>query len=145
MRTMLLFVAVIISSAVFAQDIPASQVPQAVKNALKAKFPKTTGLDWEMKGELYEAEFDVNMVDHKALLDASGKFVIFKRDIRAAKLPQAVRNTIQSQYKDFRIDDAEKLEKEGIIYYQVELDGKPHDQKLVFTADGKIADSQQYW
>lgn len=145
MKTFMLVAAVFIYSAVLSQDIPASQVPSVIVNTLNAKFPKTTGLEWEKKGDLYEAEFDVNNVDHKALLDASGKLVMFKRDIRPADLPKIVRNTIRNQYKGYRIDDAEKLEKNGVIFYQVDLDGQPDDQKLVITKDGKVDSSQQYW
>jgi hypothetical protein len=69
---------------------------------------------------------------------------MYKRDICAADLPRAVKSTIRAQYPDFRIDDVEKLEKEGVVFYQVELDGEPHDRKIVVTADGKV-DNGEYW
>ena len=145
MRTMLLAIALFVCSNIIAQDIPASQVPAAVKNTLKAKFPKNSGLDWEKKGALYEADFDVNMIDHKALLDATGKLIAFKKDIRSSQLPAAVRNTIKTHYKGCRIDDAESVEKNGVVFYQVDLDGKPQDQKLVIRADGKVDPTEPYW
>ena len=145
MKMYLLFAAVLLSSTAIGQDIPSREVPSAVINTIKAKFPNTTRLEWEKKGDLFEAEFHVNNIDHKALLEPSGKLLVYKRDIRAADLPRAVKNTIRKQYANFRIDDVEKLEKEGAVFYQVELDGEPHDQKLVISADGKVDSSQQYW
>ena len=136
MKTFMLATTVFIYSSVLSQDIPQSQVPSVVVNTLKAKFPKTTGLEWERRGELYEAEFDVKNTDHKALLDASGKLIMFKYDIRSSDLPKIVRNTIRNQYEGYRIDGAEKLDNEGIVFYQVDLDGQPSDQKLVITNDG---------
>ena len=145
MKMYLLFAAVLLSSTAIGQDIPSREVPSAVINTIKAKFPNTTRLEWEKKGDLFEAEFHVNNIDHKALLEPSGKLLVYKRDIRAADLPRAVKNTIRKQYANFRIDDVEKLEREGAVFYQVELDGEPHDQKLVISADGKVDSSQQYW
>jgi hypothetical protein len=141
MRMIMLITALFMYAAIQAQDVPASQVPAAVKNTLKAKFPKTTGLDWEMKGDLYEADFDVNNIDHKALLDAAGKLVAVKYDIRTTALPAAIKTALKGK----KIDGVEKVEKNGTIFYQVELDSKPHDEHLVFSADGKIDTSQQYW
>lgn len=143
--TMTMLAALLVWGGGYSQDIPASQVPAAITKTFKAKFPKTTGLDWEKKGDLYEADFDVNMIDHKALYDASGKLVALKKDIRKADLPAAVKSAIDTRYKGFRIDDAERVERGGKVYYQVELDGRPNDEKLVFTADGQIAAGRQYW
>ena len=145
MKMYLLFAAVLLSSTAIGQDIPSREVPSAVINTIKAKFPNTTRLEWEKKGDLFEAEFHVNNIDHKALLEPSGKLLEYKRDIRAADLPRAVKNTSRKQYANFRIDDVEKLAKEGAVFYQVELDGEPHYQKLVISADGKVDSSQQYW
>src|SRR5690606_14144625 len=114
-------------------------------NAFKAKFPAATGLEWEKKGTRYEAEFHVNRIDHKAIFSETGQLEKYKHDIRAAELPEAVRNTINTNYKDYRIDDAERLEKDGVTFYQVELDGEPQDQKLIFTKDGKVDNSETYW
>lgn len=145
MKMMILFAVLFGCYTGYAQDVPASQVPAAVTKAFKAKFPKTTGLEWEKKGNNYEAEFDVNLVDHKALYNDAGKLLMFKKDIRTSTLPAAVKRTIETQYKGFRVDDADLLEKDGVTYYQVELDGRPQDQKLVFTKDGKVNTALQYW
>lgn len=145
MKTYMFVVALLICSTIMGQDISQSQVPSVVVNTFISKFPKTTGLEWERKGELYEAEFDVKNIDHKALLDLSGKLIMFKHDIRPSDLPKIVRNTIRNQYKGYRIDDVEKVDNDGIIFYQVDLDGQPNDQKLVITKDGKVESNQQYW
>ena len=89
MKMYLLFAAVLLSSTAIGQDIPSREVPSAVINTIKAKFPNTSRLEWEKKGDLFEAEFHVNNIDHKALLDPSGKLLVYKRDIRAADLPHA--------------------------------------------------------
>ncbi|WP_160718102.1 PepSY-like domain-containing protein [Chitinophaga solisilvae] len=145
MKMLTLFAAVLISLHVAGQDIPAAAVPAPVITTFHARFPTAAGLEWEQKMEGYEAEFRVNRLEHKALLDSTGKLLRYKRDVPASALPAAVKNTISNQYKGFRIDDAEQVEMNGKVWYQVELDGEPHDRKVVLSKDGKVDDTLIYW
>ncbi len=127
------------------QDIPANQVPSVVQNTFQSKFPNPTDVEWEKKDGFYEVEFDVNKIDHKAHIDPAGKMIMFKMEIRKDELPAAVATVVSQEYKDYDIDDADKLEKDGTTYYQVELDAKGKEDKLlVFTLDGKLAENINY-
>lgn len=127
------------------QQIPAGQVPSVVQNTVKTKFAHATDIDWEKKEDKFEAEFDINNTDHKALLDASGKLIMYKMDIAIQDLPPAVSGSINSQHAGYVIDDAEKLEKDGKVYYQVELDARGKKEKrLVYTTDGQPAADIQF-
>lgn len=95
-----------------AQDVDQKDVPQAVSSALTQKYANATDLDWEMDGANYEAEFDMDRVDHTVLLDPSGKILMSKRDIMEKDLPQTVRTAIGQNYKSMRLDDIELVEKE---------------------------------
>ncbi|GAB3823420.1 PepSY-like domain-containing protein [Pontibacter rugosus] len=128
-----------------AQDVDQKDVPQAVSSALTQQYANATDLDWEIDGANYEAEFDMNRVDHTVLIDPSGKILMSKRDIMQKDLPQAVQSTISQSYKSMRLDDMEQVEKDGQTYYQVELDQKGQDKKLVFSADGKEVTTPAYW
>ena len=44
-----------------------------------------------------------------------------------------------------KIDDAEKLTKDGETYYQVELEKFLRDEKKVYSADGELRDDVSYW
>lgn len=145
MKMYMLIVTVMLCTVLQAQDIPSSQVPPAVLSAFKAKFHDVSRVEWEKKGTLYEAAFDINRVDYKAVLNQTGKLEKYKHDIRASELPRPVSKTISTQYKDYRIDDVQLLERNGVTFYQVELDGEPHDQKVVFTKDGKVDSNEAYW
>jgi uncharacterized membrane protein YkoI len=147
MKTILFAIALAGSTALaaHAQDIDAKEVPAAVTSALTQKYATPTDLDWEMEGSNYEADFDVNRVDHTVLLDPSGKILMTKHDIQKKDLPQAVSSAISQKYKSMRLDDMELVEKDGKSYYQVELDAKGTDTKLVFSADGKEVTEPAYW
>ncbi|WP_299822360.1 PepSY-like domain-containing protein [uncultured Pontibacter sp.] len=131
--------------AVNAQDLAEKDVPQAVKTALAQKYANATDLDWEKSGSNYEADFDVNKVDHTVILDPSGKIVMAKRDIDKKDLPQTINNAIAQKYKGMRLDDIEVVERDGKSYYQVELDEKGNDRHLVFSSDGNEVTEPTYW
>lgn len=138
--------AAFITSSCNSQDISRDKVPSVVQNTFKAKYAAATDVEWEKQADVYEADFDLNNTEISVRIDASGKVQMQKQDISVHELPAAVRTAIQNQYKDHTIDDADKIEKNGVVYYQVELEGKGNkDVKLVYTADGREEKSINYW
>jgi hypothetical protein len=128
------------------QKINAGKVPSVVANALNARYNAASGTEWEKKEGHYEAEFTLNGKDLEVQVDNAGKILVEKTDILANELPAAVTATLQSSYKDYQVDDAEKLDRAGIVYYQVELEGRgKKDLKKVFTAAGAEEKSISYW
>jgi uncharacterized membrane protein YkoI len=127
------------------QDFRAKDVPSIVKNAFQAKFVKAVDVDWEKKGADYEVAFELNKADYKALLDEFGTLKMYKQELSAHKLPGEIRNAIRTKYKSYRIDEAELLKISGVSYYQIDLDGRLPDVKIVFAADGQEMETISYW
>ena len=127
------------------KDIDPSAVPNVVKDAFKVEFADATDVEWELKDNHYEAEFEVNDTDYHALLDTSGKIISHKQEIEESELPAEVLTAIQNDFSDYKVDDAEKLMKDGEIYYQVELEKFLSDQEKVFSETGEIRDDISYW
>jgi|RhiMethySRZTD1v2_1073278.scaffolds.fasta_scaffold2266675_2 uncharacterized membrane protein YkoI len=122
------------------QDIPNSKVPSVVLNTVKAKFGSANKIEWEKKSNLYEAEFKKDSIDYAVYIDPAGKLMMYKIDIKENELPPAVSLVIRTEYIGYKIDEAEKIEKDGTSWYQVELEGKgKKDLKLNFSANGKLA------
>lgn len=121
----------------FAQDIPQSEVPEAVIRSFNEKFPKASDVEWERKGELYEVDFDMGFfADHDAWFDASGKMTRHKEEIAKSDLPKAVTAAITSQFSEYRIDDVDKITENGKVSYKVELENGDSDRKVYFSEDG---------
>jgi hypothetical protein len=61
------------------RDIPASEVPTAVKRSFHHRFPDATRVQWEIEREdgmrVYEAEFTLNGVRYKAEFAPDGTFL----------------------------------------------------------------------
>lgn len=125
------------SFAVSAQEINASQVPDPVQQAFKAKFFKATDIEWKKEGDQYKISFDIGNDDHDAFYNASGKLVSHSYEILKSQLPASIRAAVKKEFPNHRIDDVDKIERDGAVTYKVDLDGRP-DMKSVFGADGKL-------
>ncbi|HEX6170351.1 MAG TPA: PepSY-like domain-containing protein [Chitinophagaceae bacterium] len=146
MKSVTLFVtATMFSFFSCSQDIPGSKVPSVVLNTVEAKFGTSPKIEWEKKNTLYEAEFKKDSTEYTVYIDSAGKLVMYKLDIKESELPAAVSTIISTEYIGYKVDDSEKVEKDGTTYYQVELEGKgKKDMELVFSADGRLATQMNY-
>ncbi|ARS37228.1 PepSY-like domain-containing protein [Pontibacter actiniarum] len=126
-------------------DVKPDDVPVAVKDTLVNTFPNAQNIEWDKKGEDYEADFDQDTVEYDALLNASGALLMHKYDIAEAALPEEVKASITQNYAGYRVDDAEVVDRAGALYYQVDLEKDNSEEKLVLSADGQAQTEIPYW
>lgn len=126
-------------------DIPASKVPSVVKNAFEQQYTNAVDVEWEKRKGNFEVDFEVTNVDYAAVYNQEGQLLMAKRDIPYSELPAAVANKIALDFPDHYIDDVDKIEIDGGVLYQVELEGSIRDRKLVYNADGQEDKSFSYW
>lgn len=129
-------------SAAAAQDMPQSQVPAVVQDAFQAKFKDIKGAKWGLKGELYKAEFEIDKRKHEVWVDKAGVITRHKEDFPKGQLPEVIKQKLEKDFKGYKIDDADKIETGGKIFYQVDLDGTQDNRKLLFTADGQLQENK---
>ncbi len=123
----------------FAQDISESQVPSLIVDNFKKEFPKATDVEWERKGDLYNVDFEIGLfTDYEAWFSASGTLIKYTVEIPTGDLPKAVTNSINNQYKGYRIDEAKKNIENGIETYEVEIEKENDERELVFSKNGKL-------
>ncbi len=126
----------------------AQDVPSAAKDAFKKQYPNAESVDWEKKDKdgktLYIAEYKIGKTEHHAVYDANGKLVKHKTEIAHSSLPGAIQTSLKNQYKDYKVDDAYKVVKDGKTFYMVKLDGK-EDKKVAFNADGTVIKEHTDW
>lgn len=126
------------STVAVAQDIRQSEVPSVVLNAFQSKFSNATDVEWEMKGDLYKVEFEIGKFDHDLWIDKNGKVVKHKEELSKSDLPAAINDKIKTEYKDYRVDDVYKIESDGKVTYEVDLDGNRGDREITFAPDGTV-------
>lgn len=116
------------------------EIPSVVINAVMTKYPDARDLDWEVKNGIYEAEFDLGKDDYEVWINAEGTILKIEHEINHTQVPAAILSKLKSDYKDFKPDDAKRIEIGKAVYYEIELDGTLGDQKVVYTASGEKQD-----
>jgi len=127
------------------KDIAESEVPSVVKNAFASKYADAKEVDWEMRDKDFEVDFEINNVDYALLINSSGEILMQKEEITKEDLPDAVTSGINANFSDLQLDEVEKIEKDGAVYYQVEFDSTFKDKEVVFAANGQEEKSFSYW
>jgi hypothetical protein len=139
MRGIMLLVAVLAFFGLSGQDLPLNRVPSEVISTFNAKFPSAAAPSWqEVRTNYFETKFELNHVRHTAVVDGTGLLVMFKHKIQTSDMPAAVKQMLDSLYKDYKIGEVEQLSSMGVILYQVELLGKSPQQKILLTGNGQI-------
>jgi hypothetical protein len=119
-----------------AGTIDQQEIPSVVINAVMTKYPDAKDLDWEVKNGVYEAEFDLGKDDYEVWVNAEGTILKVEQEITNAQIPAAVLTKVKSDFKDFKVDDAKRVEIGKAVYYEIELDGTLGDQTVVYSASG---------
>lgn len=132
--------ALLLANAAYAQKLPQAQVPSVIVNSFQKTFPKVMDVEWNKKGELYKVEFETGLQhkNHDAWYNSSGNLVKHTEELTSSELPAQVQTKINSDYKDYKLDDIEKITEGGKETYQVELKKRPEQWKIVFDTTGNI-------
>ncbi|MFC0426708.1 PepSY-like domain-containing protein [Chryseobacterium scophthalmum] len=128
-----------------AQDIRQSEVPSVILNHFQKSFPKAADIDWEIKGNYYEVEFETGFLgdDHKILYSRDGKLVRHEEEISKSNLPKTVLASIKRSFNGYRTDDIKKITEGGKVIYNVELKNYSQEWKVVFDAQGRILQQKE--
>lgn len=128
-----------------AQDIRQSEVPSVILNHFQKSFPKAADIDWEIKGNYYEVEFETGFLgdDHKILYSRDGKLVRHEEEISKSNLPKTVLASIKRSFNGYRTDDIKKITEDGKVIYNVELKNYSQEWKVVFDAQGRILQKKE--
>jgi len=136
MKKMALFAAAaLMSTAALAQKLNSAQVPQEVKTAFQKLYPAVSKVKWEKEKGNYEAEFEVNEIDHAVVLDAKGQVLETEEEITVNQLPSDVDAYVKSHYAGQSIKKADKItDSKGTVTYEAEI----KHMDLIFDAHGKF-------
>lgn len=123
-----------------ASAISQEEIPSVVINAVMTKYPDATDLDWEVKGGVYEAEFDLGKEDYEVWVNSRGTILKVAQEIKNTQVPGIILKKIRTDFKDFKLDDAKRIEIAQKVYFELELDGTFGDQRVVYSVTGEKQD-----
>lgn len=113
----------------FAQKISQGNVPAAVINAFQLKSPNATDANWKLEKGYYRVKYKVNSKDNKLNLDNNGNMLKHEQDLYDSEIPHVAMETIQSKVAFYDVNDADRVEENGKITYEInlEISAKDHD------------------
>lgn len=128
------------ANAVWAQDIPKTQVPSVIINSFQQAFPKATDIEWELYGDLYKAEFETGLfgTDHEVWYNKNGKLAKHKEEISKSDLPKKITAKISKDFSGYSIDDVKKITKGSNVVYTLELNSFTKEWKMAFDKEGNV-------
>ena len=134
-KVTLLFFTSAFTSVMFAQQIKESEVPEAVKSAMKKKYSNVKVTKWEKEDGYFEAGFTKDKVKNSVLLDAKGNIKESEFEIAVSNLPKWVAEYVKKNHPKATIIGAAKItDSKGVITYEAEIKGKD----LFFDENGKF-------
>ncbi|KQR91060.1 hypothetical protein ASG01_14315 [Chryseobacterium sp. Leaf180] len=131
-------------SQLSAQDIQSDNVPAAVRSSFQKMFPKASDAEWEMKGNLYEVDFETGALgdDHTAYFSKDGRLMKHEEEIANSNLPKTVSASISKSFAGYSVDDAKKITEGKKVTYRTELKNGTQEWKVAFDAQGRVLEKR---
>ena len=122
-----------------------TEVPSLVASTFQLQFPEAKELEWQLKNNLYEVEFEVSKIEYKALFNQKGKLIKYKYDENFKSLPKNLQKILLENFDLKDIDDIETIREGKEIYYQFEIEQTFTEIEKIFDKNGKLKINQPYW
>lgn len=127
------------TAAVSAQDLATNQIPANLNATFQKGYLNATDVEWEMDGANYKVEFELNNMENEIWYSKDGSILKQEKELHKTELPSAVSMTIQSKYSNYKIDEIEMTEENGVKTYEVELEKWfSKDKKMMIAENGDI-------
>jgi hypothetical protein len=133
------------------EKVPLDKVPQAVKDAVKKKFPKeemvsaSTEKD-EAGKQVYEIQLKTSKKQNiDVTVTPEGKIVLVEKEIDAKELPKAVAMAMFNKYPKATVKLAEELSKDDKItaYEMIIVTADKKTLEVEFAPDGKFVKEEE--
>ena len=115
------------------------RVPEKVLTAFHKDYPEIKDLHWEMELGSFEAEFEMDGIDHSVVFSREGNWELTERSIPGSEFPKWILDTLPIMFPDHRLTETSILEspsKKTRYLAEVQWEGEIFD--VLFNPDGTI-------
>lgn len=113
-------------------------IPEAVQNEFKQKYPEIVKLKWQNKGDNYIAIFRMEN-QMQAYFTAEGKWIKTITMLTEEDIPESISEVIYMDYSDYAVLEFIKIEDSKGTTFQVSMaDENDEKIKLKFTEEGSL-------
>ncbi|WMX16339.1 PepSY-like domain-containing protein [Aureispira sp. CCB-E] len=128
------------STTLLAQDISTNEVPSIIINEFNRSFPKAIDVEWELKGGVYNVDFELEKKkDIEVWYSSNGEQIRLEEEVTIQELPVSILNTLEKNYSLYKIDDIEKITENKKISYEIEIERGNYEQVLLFNSKGELS------
>ncbi|WP_288207708.1 PepSY-like domain-containing protein [uncultured Parabacteroides sp.] len=114
-------------------------IPQAITDAINEMYAGATVVDFDKEKNGFEVDILHNSVYKDVYFNAANEWVSTEWDITEDKVPAIVMNALKaSDYKNYRIEDINQIEKPAGTFYLFELEQGDNDVEVTISAEGNI-------
>ena len=118
-------------------------VPETVKSAFSKKFPTITKVKWEKEKEgEWEGSFKMEKKEYSANFAEDGTWLETEFEISKKDIPALVKQTLDSQFSEYSIEESEQSETSHGIAYEFELEKGDIELEVAIDASGKVIEQK---
>jgi hypothetical protein len=116
-----------------------NEIPQKVKDAFSIKFPTVKKVKWDKESDTeWEAEFKIKGIEYSANFLEDGTWQETEREIKKSEIPESISNMMNSEFKGYKIEEAEISETITGSVYEFEIEKGEEELEVVFDFNGKL-------
>lgn len=114
-------------------------VPENVDKAFTQKFPDAKSVKWDKENETeWEAEFKLNGLEYSANYSTEGVWKETEHEIQKSDIPTNVKQTLDTEFPDYKIKESEISETTEGSVYEFELEKEKVKMEVAVSPDGKV-------
>lgn len=137
MRKILLYILILSTSIVKAQNLDFKDLPSAVKTKFETTYPEVKESKWGKAVANYEGEFSLNGVETSVLLDVKGNVIETNTEIKISELNKNIIDYLNKNYGWKKIKNTVKItDINGRTTYRIGIGVKRLD--LIFDYQGNF-------
>jgi uncharacterized membrane protein YkoI len=126
----------IISKSACAQN---NTPPENVVKAFTQKFSDAKSVKWDKENETeWEAGFKLNGEEYSANFSTDGVWKETEHEIEKSAIPAPVKQTLDSEFAGYKIEEAEISETAEGSVYEFELENGETEMEVAISPDGKV-------
>lgn len=127
------------SVLILSQACAQTKAPTEVTTAFSQKFPTAKKVKWDKENETeWEAEFKMNGKEFSANFTSEGIWKETENEISEAEIPLAVKQTLESEFNGYKIEESEiSITKDGKVY-EFALEKDESELEVGIAPDGKV-------
>lgn len=119
-------------------------IPQAITDAINEMYPGAIIEEYDTERNSIEVDIRHNNIHKDVTFDLQYVWISTDWDITASQVPAIVMDALKaSDYKGYKIDDIDLIERPAGIFYMFELEQGDNEIKVLFNSEGIIESTQR--